>query len=460
MAVKTIYKCNSCGETQIAWTGRCQNCGAWNSLEEYEVEKTKASKSSLREKIAEKNTSKKLKEVSLDRSSRILSGIDEFDRTIGGGLVRDSVSILTARPGMGKSTLLLELADKFSSQGLKLMYISGEESESQIKQRAMRIMSEISDNIYILSTNSMDLALAEIERINPQIIFLDSIQTVSLEAYSQRAGSPTQTIECANAFVDICKNPSNPKAGIMIGHMTKSDQLAGLMTLEHLVDTVLYIEGESDSPLRILRTTKNRFGYTGEIGLFSMGEDGLKQVSNPSEYFITQRQNDIEGAAISVIKEGSRIITVEVESLVSQSFTQYPIRIGDSLRKDQLNTLISILEQRSSFNLYDKNVILKTTGGLKLSEQSVNLAIMMSIVSSIMKKPISSKAVFIAEVGLTGELKRVPLMDQRLQELDRMGFEKAYIAKGQIDSKKLKNLEVIQLNDINQVIADVFSKKK
>lgn len=453
MSTKTVYKCKNCDEIQIAWTGKCPNCGAWNSLVEVEVEKNKNKKY---EKILEKNRSKKLKEVNIDSSARILSGIDEFDRTIGGGLVRDSVSILTAKPGMGKSTLLLELAENFSKKGLKLMYISGEESESQIKQRALRIMEEIPDNIYILSTNSMDLCLSEIEKINPEIIFLDSIQTVSLSAYPQRSGSPTQTIECANAFVDICKNPANPKAGIMIGHMTKSEQLAGLMTLEHLVDTVLYIEGESDTPLRILRTTKNRFGYTGEIGLFSMGEDGLKEVSNPSEYFITQRQTDIEGAAISVIKEGSRIITVEVESLVSQSFTPYPIRIGDSLRKDQLNTLISILEQRASFNLYDKNVILKTTGGLKLSEQSVNLAIMMSIVSSMIKKPISSKTVFIAEVGLTGELKRVPLIEQRIAELDRMGFEKVYIAKNSGEIKGLKNIKVIQLNNINDVIKDLY----
>lgn len=453
MSKKTMYKCKSCDEIQIAWTGRCPSCGEWNSLEEVEVEKNKNKKY---EKISEKNHSKKLKEVNIDKSARILSGIDEFDRTIGGGLVRDSVSILTAKPGMGKSTLLLELAENFSKKGLKLMYISGEESESQIKQRATRIMSDISENIYILSTNSMDLCLSEIEKINPEIIFLDSIQTVTLSAYPQRAGSPTQTIECANAFVDICKNPSSPKAGIMIGHMTKSEQLAGLMTLEHLVDTVLYIEGEADTPLRILRTTKNRFGYTGEIGLFSMGEEGLKAVANPSEYFITQRKKDIEGAAISVIKEGSRIITVEVESLVSQSFTPYPIRIGDSLKKDQLNTLISILEQRASFNLYDKNVILKTTGGLKLSEQSANLAIIMSIVSSIMKKPISSKIVFIAEVGLTGELKRVPLIEQRIAELDRMGFEKVYIAKNSGQIKGLKNIKVVQLNDINEVIKDLF----
>ena len=456
MATKTIYQCNVCQETQIAWSGKCPSCAAWNSLEEVEVDKKQAKAGMIVKK--EKATSKKLKEVNIDTSKRILTGIEEFDRTIGGGLVRDSVSILTARPGAGKSTLLLELANQLAKAGHKVMYISGEESESQIKQRALRIMQDIPDNIYILATNSMDQALTDIESVDASVVFLDSIQTLALDAFSQRAGSPTQTIECANAFVDICKSHTKPRVGIMVGHMTKADQLAGLMTLEHLVDTVLYLEGENDSPLRVLRTTKNRFGYTGEIGLFSMSEEGLKPVNNPSEYFITPREKPIEGSAISVIKEGSRILTVEVESLVSQSFSPYPIRIGDSLRKDQLNTLISILEQRAGFNLYDKNVILKTTGGLKLSEQSVNLAIIMSIVSSVLKIGISSKTVFIAEVGLTGELKRVPQIESRLIELDRLGFEQVYIAKGSGPFRNIKQLKIYEMNTINDVIKSVQGK--
>lgn len=456
MATKTMYRCSNCGETFVAWSGKCNFCGSWNTLEEIEVEKKKASGSSRLIENYQKKKSKKLNEVNIDTSQRIMTGISEFDKTLGGGLVRDSVTILTAKPGVGKSTLLLELAEKLANKGIRTMYISGEESESQIKSRALRIMDSISDNIYIMATNSMDTAISEACEVDPQVVFLDSIQTFTLDEYPQRAGSPTQTIECANAFVNLCKNPLSPRAGIMVGHMTKSEQLAGLMTLEHLVDTVLYLEGEADAPLRVLRTTKNRFGYTGEIGLFSMGEEGLKEVSNPSEYFITPRQEPVEGSAISVVKEGSRIITVEIESLVSQSFSPYPIRIGDSLRKDQLNTLISILEQRASFNLYDKNVILKTTGGLKLSEQSANLAIIMSIVSSVLKKGISTNTVFIAEVGLTGELKRVPQIESRIVELDRLGFEKVYVAKGSGTFKNINQIEVIQLNDINEVIKAVF----
>ncbi|MFM1540650.1 DNA repair protein RadA [Helcococcus ovis] len=454
MKLKTVFKCTNCGEEQIAWTGKCPSCGAWDSLVEEVVEKKSKSQSLSSKKIYKK--SNRLNSIKVDSSERFLTNINEFDRTIGGGIVKDSISILTAKPGAGKSTLLLEIAKNLALHGHKILYISGEESESQIKNRALRIMDVIPEDIFIISTNSMDIALHEIEVLNPDVIFLDSIQTLGLEQYSQRPGTPTQTIECANELVNICKSTEKPKAAIMIGHMTKSGEMAGLMTLEHLVDTVLILESESDSQLRVLRTTKNRFGYTGEIGLFNMEEGGLKEVQNPSEYFITPRKHPVEGSAISVIKEGSRIITVEVESLVSHSFTPYPIRIGDSLRKDQLNTLISILEQRSGINLYDKNVILKTTGGLKLSEQSVNLAIIMSIVSSLKNKGIDNSTVFIAEVGLTGELKRVPEIEKRLLELDRLGFKKAYISKSKVDKRKFKTLDVVECDTINEVIREVF----
>ena len=452
MKLKTIYICTNCGEEQIAWSGKCPSCGSWNTLVEEVIKKDniKTKTKSYSQKAS------KLKSIEISSSERLITEIDEFDRTIGGGIVKDSVSILTAKPGAGKSTLLLEIAYRLAKKGVKVLYISGEESESQIKSRSNRIMPEIPEEIYLISTNSMDDTIEEINIIDPDIVFLDSIQTMALEEYSQRPGTPTQTIECANALVEVCKNSERQRAAIMIGHMTKSGEMAGLMTLEHLVDAVLVLESESDSDLRILRTTKNRFGYTGEIGLFDMLENGLKEVTNPSEYFLTPREDKVPGSAISVIKEGSRILTVEVESLVSTSFSQYPIRIGDSLRKDQLNTLISILEQRSGFNLYDKNVILKTTGGLKLNEQSVNLAIIMSIVSSIKNIGIDNKTVFIAEVGLTGELKKVKDIEKRILELDRLGFEKVYIAKGKYDFSRVKNIKIEQLNDINEVIKDVF----
>lgn len=454
MKLKKMYVCSSCGENHVAWSGKCSSCGSWNTLFEDIVDV--ATDKNILKIVKESKRADKLKDISIDSSDRIVTGIDEFDRTIGGGIVKDGVTILAAKPGAGKSTLLLKISENLANRNYKVLYISGEESVSQIKQRSVRIMKDIPEEIYIISTNSMDAAIFEIDRINPDIIFLDSIQTLALNEFYQRAGSPTQTVECANKIVEICKNPKNPKAAIMIGHMTKSEQMAGLMYLEHLVDTVLYLESEMDNQLRILRTTKNRFGYTGEVGIFNMTENGLEEVKNPSEYFVTYRDYLVEGSAISLIKEGSRIMAVEVESLVSETFTPYPIRIGDSLKKDQLNTLISILEQRSGFKLFDKNVVLKITGGLKISEQSVNLAIMMSIVSSIKKIGISGKTVFMAEVGLTGELKKVPEMENKILELDRLGFEKVYIANGEYDLRKIKNIKIVKFSNINDVINDVF----
>lgn len=460
MKKKTIYRCSQCGNESLKWMGRCSECNSWNSFEEIVLEpKDKANKK--RSQQIERILPVKLATVDTGNSHRIITDIDEFNRVLGGGIVKDSVTILTARPGAGKSTLLLEISNDVAKNGYKVLYASGEESETQISNRANRILKKIPKDIWILSDTSMDNVIKSIEEIDPDLVIIDSIQTFSLEEFNSRAGSPIQSIECANILVEIAKNKNRPRAIIMVGHMTKANEMAGLRTLEHLVDTVLYLEGESEEELRTLMATKNRFGRAGEIGLFSMEEEGMIPIENPSEYFITKREDGdiVPGSALSVIKEGSRLIIVEVESLVSHSFTPYPARIGECLRKDQLSTLISILEQRGNVSLYDKNVVIKTTGGLKLSEQSVNLAIIMSIVSSVRNKGIPNDIVFIAEVGLTGELKKVPSLELRIKELDRMGFRKVYIPKGGLKGKeKFKTIEVIELKKLQEVIEHVFNQ--
>lgn len=450
--VKKAYECKNCGHTQNVWAGQCPSCKKWGSLIEVTVKETKGKSA----QILDDKDAKKLKDIEINESERIHSAYEEFDRAVGGGLVRDSVSILTARPGAGKSTLLLQLSNSYAKSGLKVLYVSGEESESQIKSRAQRIMDSEPEKLWILSTNSMDLAIKEIKKIDADIIILDSIQTFSLQEFDNKQGSPTQTIEVAGAAVNLAKNPDKKRAFIMVGHMTKTGEMAGLRTLEHLVDTVLILDGSPEEDLRVLTSSKNRFGRTGEIGLFSMDEEGLVEISNPSEYFITQREVEAEGSAISVTKEGSRLLEVEIESLVSKSFMPYPQRIGDSLRRDDLNTLISILQERAGLNLFDYNVIIKTTGGLKLSEPSVNLAIIMSIASSYLKKPISDKTVFIAEVGLTGELKKVPQVKNRVKELERLGYKEVFLAKNSLDAKDFKEIKVRELANIKEVIKEVF----
>lgn len=451
MKTKTKFICSNCNAVFLGWQAKCTNCGNFGTIEEVE-----ASSYKTLDKDIVKTDVQKLKNINIDKDIRFITGIKELNRVLGGGVVKDSVNILTARPGCGKSTLLLQLALDFARKKIKTLYISAEESALQIKSRANRITKDIPDDIFIHSTTIMDDAIKSIKKTDAEIIILDSIQTVTLNEFTARAASPTQTVECISKLVTLAKDPNKKRAVFMVCHMTKQDEMAGLRTLEHMVDSVLLLEGQSDDSLRTLTSTKNRFGRTGEVGLFKMEENGLLEIENPSEFFVTKREKDICASALSVVKEGSRMLVVEVESLVSKSFTNYPIRIGDSLKKDQLNTLISILEQRAGFNLYDRNVILKVTGGLSITEQAVNLAVIVSIVSSILNKPIARDSVFICEVGLTGELKKVTNIKERLLELDRMGYKKAYISYENTIPKEIKNLKVEKSKTLKELIDKIF----
>jgi DNA repair protein RadA/Sms len=451
---KPVYICSSCDHQHPKWQGFCNSCGSSGSLQEMAIEKnstaTRVSKGVV--------SIKRLSEAQAHNSDRIVTGIGEFNRVMGGGIVRDSITIITAKPGAGKSTLLLQVAQDIAQKGYKVLYASGEESDSQIKRRAERILTNIEDNIWVHSDTSMNNVLAYIDEIEPDLIIIDSIQTFVLEEYNSRPGSPTQTMECSNELLRVAKNSNSPRAVIMVGQMTKEDEIAGLRALEHLVDTVLIIDGEQGEELKALSTSKNRYGSTGEIGFFSMNENGMAPIENPSEYFMTQREQNelVSGSALTVVREGTRPIILEIESLVSHSYTPFPSRIGECMRRDQLNTLISVLEQRGNIELFTKNVVVKTTGGYKLKEQSVNLAVIMSIVSSVKDKGIPNDTVFIADIGLTGELKKVPSLESRIRELDRMGFKKVYVAKNSLKEQTFKNIKVVSCNRLNEVINEVF----
>ncbi len=456
---KQVYECTNCGQVYSKWQGKCDGCKEWNTIEEKIVAKVSprsASKSSGGEV-------KRLIDVKAATSARLVTDIGEFNRVMGGGIVKDSLTIITARPGAGKSTLLLQVAQDVASKGLNVLYASGEESDSQIKNRAERILDDINPNIWMHSDVSMNRVLSLIEEVDADLIIVDSIQTFIMEEYNSRPGSPVQTMECANALLQIAKNSTKPRAVIIVGQMTKDDEIAGVRALEHLVDAVLIIEGESGEELRGITASKNRFGATGESAFFAMTEKGMEPIENPSEYFMTQRDvnSKVSGSALTVVREGSRPIIVEIESLVSTSFTPYPARISENMKREQLNTLISILEQRGKVQLYDKNVVVKTTGGLKLKEQAVNLAVVMSVVSSEKNKPIASDTIFIADIGLTGELKRVPTLEARLKEADRMGYKYAYVAKKSLQRTiNFNNLKVIEKNTLSEVIWSVFEERK
>lgn len=457
MKKKTIFKCENCGFESIKWLGKCPECNSWNTLKEETVETIKNGVTVKRQPV---KTIRKLNSIVANKDDRIVTGINEFDRVMGGGIVKDSITIITARPGAGKSTLLLEISNEVAKKGMKVIYASGEESDAQIKNRADRILDNINENIWVMQENSLNNVEDSINDIDPDLIIIDSIQTFTMEeAMPARAGSPTQTMECANRLLQIAKNEKRPRAIIIVGQMTKNDELAGLRALEHLVDTVLIIEDDNEENIRVLVSSKNRFGGI-ENGFFEMGDKGILSIDNPSEFFMTQRgENEIvSGCALTVIKEGTRSIITEIESLVSKSFTPYPTRIGETLGKDKLNTLISILEQRGGIGLYDKNVIIKTTGGIKIREQGINLAVIMSIVSSVKQNGINSTTAFIADVGLTGELKKVPALESRIKELERMGFKTVYVAKDAVSSsKKFKIIKVIEAKTLMDVIMSVFN---
>lgn len=455
MKKKSVYRCKNCDYESIGYMGKCPMCNSWNSLVEVNLEDGRKPK-----RAGERKAVKKLGEVEARNSSRIETSLKEFNRVMGGGIVRDSITIVTARPGAGKSTLLLQVSNDLAKKGYRILYASGEESESQIKDRANRILKDIDEKIWVMSDNSMDNLLDTVQEMDPDFIVVDSIQTFALESFpSSRAGSPTQTMECAHELVKIAKNQARPRAVFIVGQMTKEDELAGVRALEHLVDVVLVIEGESGEELRTLLATKNRYGSTGEMGFFNMTEIGMVSIDNPSEYFMTKRDREdlVSGSSLTVVREGTRPIILEIESLVSDSFTPYPSRIAECMRKDQLNTLISILEQRGGIKLFDKNVVVKTTGGIKLKENAANLAVIMSIASSTFDFPIPNDTIFLADVGLTGELKKVPSLDLRLREADRIGFKRAIVPHGSISKKNYDNLRIYEIKSLRDVIRLVFN---
>lgn len=449
-----MYKCTVCGAISPGFLGKCPECSSWGTMEEFEEKKEKKKKESVRDL---KNSNKKLlKDVDIKEESRIKTGIKEFDRVMGGGILKDSLTILTARPGAGKSTLLLQISNILSNLGKTVLYASGEESVSQIKQRSNRICDELSENLYVISSNDLTNVLEEANDIDCDFLIVDSIQTFVVPEISSRAGSPTQIMESVHHLMDFAKDESRPRAVFIVGQMTKEDSLAGVRSLEHAVDTVLLLTGESYEELRVLSATKNRYGSTGEMGFFKMDEKGLSSIDNPSLYFMTEREDgrNVPGSALSVTREGTRPIILEVESLVSKSFMPYPSRVSEHLKKEQLFTLISILEERGNVEMMDKNVVVKTTGGIKLNDTASNLSVIVSIYSSLLGREVKNSSVFIADVGLTGELKMCPSIDSRISEARRMGFKNIYVPK----NVKLSGKDIIKLNHIVEVLDHAIEK--
>ncbi|HEL1609695.1 DNA repair protein RadA [Streptococcus suis] len=449
---KTTFVCQSCEYHSPKYLGRCPNCGSWSSfVEEVEVAEVKNERVSL---TGEKTRPMKLNEVSSIQVARIKTNMEEFNRVLGGGVVPGSLVLIGGDPGIGKSTLLLQVSTQLSTIGT-VLYVSGEESAQQIKLRAERL-GDIDSEFYLYAETNMQSIRTEIEKIKPDFLIIDSIQTIMSPDISSVQGSVSQVREVTNELMQIAK--TNNIATFIVGHMTKEGTLAGPRTLEHMVDTVLYFEGERQHTFRILRAVKNRFGSTNEIGIFEMQSQGLVEVLNPSEVFLEERLDGATGSAIVVTMEGTRPILAEVQALVTPTMFGNAKRTTTGLDFNRASLIMAVLEKRAGLLLQNQDAYLKSAGGVKLDEPAIDLAVAVALASSYKDKPTNPQECFIGEIGLTGEIRRVNRIEQRINEAAKLGFTKVYAPKNSLTGIKMpKEITVIGVTTIGEVLQKVFN---
>ncbi|CYV74111.1 DNA repair protein RadA [Streptococcus suis] len=449
---KTTFVCQSCEYHSPKYLGRCPNCGSWSSfVEEVEVAEVKNERVSL---TGEKTRPMKLNEVSSIQVARTKTNMEEFNRVLGGGVVPGSLVLIGGDPGIGKSTLLLQVSTQLSTIGT-VLYVSGEESAQQIKLRAERL-GDIDSEFYLYAETNMQSIRTEIEKIKPDFLIIDSIQTIMSPEISSVQGSVSQVREVTNELMQIAK--TNNIATFIVGHMTKEGTLAGPRTLEHMVDTVLYFEGERQHTFRILRAVKNRFGSTNEIGIFEMQSQGLVEVLNPSEVFLEERLDGATGSAIVVTMEGTRPILAEVQALVTPTMFGNAKRTTTGLDFNRASLIMAVLEKRAGLLLQNQDAYLKSAGGVKLDEPAIDLAVAVALASSYKDKPTNPQECFIGEIGLTGEIRRVNRIEQRINEAAKLGFTKVYAPKNSLTGIKVpKEITVIGVTTIGEVLQKVFN---
>ena len=447
---KSIFFCQNCGHESAKWMGQCPACHAWNSFVE-EVLQTKpgqgAAAGTKRAKDAPKP--KSLDEISLDETNRILTGIGELDRVLGGGIVAGSLTLIGGDPGIGKSTLLLQVCRQLAEQNRRVLYVSGEESLRQIKMRAERIGS-FREGLQLLCETSLDLIEQVIEKERPQAVVIDSIQTMYNESVSSSPGSVSQVRESTAVLLRIAKGMQIPV--FIVGHVTKDGNVAGPRVLEHMVDTVLYFEGDRNASYRILRAVKNRFGSTNEIGVFEMRGEGLAEVANPSEFMLEGRAVNASGSVVSCSMEGSRPIMLEVQALACHSNFGFPRRTANGTDFNRVNLLVAVLERRARVNLSAQDVYVNIAGGVKMTEPAVDLGILLAIVSSVKDLPLDSQTVVFGEVGLSGEIRSVSQAQQRVNEAEKLGFKTVILP-----AANLRNLEPPRGSEIRLVGVETVS---
>ena len=446
---KTIFVCNECGYESIKWMGKCPACNSWNTFFEQKVETV--TENGVK-KIKEKNEAKALNSYKGQDIARISTGFNELDRVLGGGIVNGSLILLGGEPGIGKSTLILQLCDKIQGEG-KVLYVSGEESAEQIKLRADRLGIKNEDILFLGETDISQIS-SSITEIKPKLVIIDSIQTMYSEELSAAAGSVSQVREITSQIMRICK--SQAITTIIIGHVTKDGTIAGPRVLEHMVDTVLYLEGERYFSYRIIRGVKNRFGSTNEIGMFEMKGEGLCEISNPSEILISERDDNPSGSGVVASMEGTRPMLVEIQALTSQSVFGIPKRTANGFDYNRLAVLVAVLEKRAKMMLGGQDIYLNIVGGIKLNEPAIDLGICAIVASSYKNIPIPKDTVIMGEVGLTGEVRRINMIEKRLKEAEKLGFIRCIIPennKKYLEEKyKIEIVGVKNLDDTLRVL--------
>lgn len=451
---KTVYTCTECGASEPKWQGQCPSCMAWNTLVE-SIEETATTNryANKFEGLAQSSTLQKLSSIKAADIARQPTGISEFDRVLGGGLVEGGVVLIGGDPGIGKSTLLLQvlchLGNHKNGKTCQAIYVSGEESPQQIAMRAKRLGLDASE-VELLAEINLEKILATLQTHKPNIAVIDSIQTVYSEALQSAPGSVAQVRECSAQLTRMAKQLGITV--ILVGHVTKDGSLAGPRVLEHIVDTVLYFEGDQNSSFRLIRAFKNRFGAVNELGVFAMTEHGLREVVNPSALFLSHHESQVSGSCITVTMEGTRPLLIEIQALVDESHAPNAKRLCVGLEQNRLAMLLAVLHRHAGIPCFDQDVFINAVGGVKISEPAVDLAVLLSIVSSLKNKPLESKLIVFGEVGLAGEVRPVQGGLVRLKEAAKLGFTKAIIPKANVPKQRIEGIEVIGVERLEQAL--------
>ena len=453
-ASKTVFVCTECGNTSPKWLGKCPVCDSWNTYEEEEI----TARSSQKSNIGTKNKAEKISDMVFNDYIRTKTGMHELDRVLGGGLVESSVVLLSGEPGIGKSTLLLQICAQMAKTR-RILYVSGEESKGQLKLRADRLSID-GENIYLLTENSTEAIISEAQRIKPDVLIMDSVQTLISENLPSAPGSMTQVREGALSLISYAKNEN--VAVFLVGHVNKEGGISGPKMLEHMVDAVLYFEGERTNSYRIIRAIKNRYGSTNEIGVFEMTDKGLAEISNPSEVVMAERPKNTSGSCAVCVIQGTRPIVSEIQSLVTK--TVYPTgkRTADGFDHNRMCLLIAVLEKRMGLKFYENDVYVNVAGGINLDEPSADLSIAMALISGITDRVIPDELIAFGEIGLSGEVRAVSHIDLRVNEAVRLGFTKILLPKKNLSSmlKSRSGVEIIGVENIYQALAHMKLKKE